>query len=300
MTRLRDFSRGRAALGLTASMLATLLLVIACTPSVPPAATPTQAPVPPSTPRPAPTATPLPAAAVDPIAAIVARQTELRTFRQAVKLEVGGSAEAAALVANVMAEGEAARPNTRLDVRTDALGTSLGFQFVQAEGRMYVNPYGLWLAFDGQAIPEGLPLVPIPLGANPDTLLPLLANSQVTPAVGVPVRGESTDVLRLVVPPERAGQLAEALALPRSLAFLQGQVSYTDASAELAVGRADGFMRRVALVLRGYVNGDATRTFVVQSTTELWDVNDPSIVVNPPDAPTLKLPSLDQLPLPFR
>ncbi len=247
-----------------------------------------------------PTATPLPAAAMDPIVAIVARQTELRTFRQAVKFEVGGAVEAAALVANVTAVGEAARPNTRLDVRTDALGTPLGFQFVQADGRMYVNPYGLWLAFDGQAIPEGLPLVPIPLGANPDIVLPLLANSQVTPAVSVPVRGVLTDVLLLVVPPERAGELAEAMALPRSLAFLQGQTSYTYASAELAVGRDDGFMRRVALELRGYVNGDPTRTFVVQSTTELWDVNDPSIVVSPPEGPTLKLPSLDQLPLPFR
>ena len=282
-------------------MLGAIALVVGCTSApAPPSPAPTPVLPPTAIPTAVPTATPVPAAQVDPIAAIVARQAELRTFRQAVTLEVVGPGVGGPIAANVTAEGEAARPNTRLDVRTDALGVPLGFQVVQADGRMYLNPYGLWVAFDGQAIPDGLPLIPIPIGADPQQVLPLLAGSQVTPAVGVPVRGTSTDLLRLAVPPERAGQLAALLVLPQSLAFLQGSTTYTELSAELAVGRDDGFLRRVALVMRGYAGGDPARTFVIQSTTELWDVNDPAIVVAAPSAPAVQLPPLDRLPLPFR
>lgn len=285
---------------LATAVLGATALLVGCT-SAPAAPLPTAPPAPPPpTATPAPTATPVPAPQVDPIAAIVQRQTELKTFRQAVALAVVGAGIGGPLGASVTAEGEAARPNTRLDVRTDALGTPMGFQFVQADGRMYLNPYGLWVAFDGQAIPEGLPLVPIPIGADPQQVLPLLAGSQVTPAVGVPVRGVSTDVLRFTVPPERAGDLAALLVLPQSLAFLRGPTTFTELSGELAVARDDGFVRRVALQMRGYAGGDPARTFSIESTTELWDVNDPAIAVAAPDAPALQLPSLDQIPLPFR
>lgn len=287
-----------------ATLSALMLVLAACwgprndvvptpTPAPPP---PTATPVPPT-----PTPIPVPTVAVDPLAAVVARQKELQSFRQAVTVEVEGlDAATNPRVLSVWAEGESARPNSRLQVGTDIFGSTLGFTVIQLDRKLYLNPMGVWMAVDAQAIPAGIPLVPIPVAADPQQVLPLLAGGQVVPAIGVPIRGASTDILRFSLPGERAEQLAGHLLITPMVSLLEGVPTYTEASGELAVGREDGFVRRVALVLRGYSGGDPARAFAVQSQTELWDVNDATIAVGPPTEPVFQLPGLDGIRLPGR
>ena len=272
-------------------LVATLLACTPTAPQVPP--TPTAAPTsPPTATPPPPTATPTPRSAADLLGGVLARQAELRTFRQALSLEAAGTGPGGQpLAANVWAEGESARPDSRLAVGTDALGVPLGFSLVQADSRTYVNPGGAWFVTNGQALPAGLPLVPVPVAADPQAMLPLLQGAHAVPELGVVVRGARTDVLRFTVPPDRADALASQVALPSSLVPFLGRPTYTDLSGELAVGNEDGFVRRVALLLRGHADGDPARPFSVRSVTELWDVNDPAIAVAAPDGPVFVLPA---------
>jgi hypothetical protein len=271
-------------------------------PSVEPAAptagavrAPTSVPTPLATAAPAVTATP----AIDPIAAVVARQADLRTFRQALLVKMAGTGPLNVPVAmSVWAEGESARPNSRLQVGTDAAGAPLGFSVVRADGTLYVNPWGAWLAVEGAAGPDVLPVVPIPIAGDPAEILPLLAGGQITPELDVVVRGAPADVLRISLPPAQAERLSSHLLIPQAGALFGGDLTYTALDGEIAVGREDGFVRLVALRLGGYAAGDRARTFAIESRSEFWDTNDPSIVVGSPAEPTLRLPSLNGIRLP--
>jgi hypothetical protein len=283
-----------------ARALAVVLLVGGCR-AAPPELPPTPTVPPPPTATPLPPPTPVPTPQVDPVGAIVARQTDLQTFRQALSLDVDGIGPGGRpTTMRVWAEGESARPNSRLHVGTTALGMPMGFVVLQIDRQLYLNPFGTWLAVEAQALPPGLPLIPIPLAADPQALLPLFAGAQVTPDLGVPVRGVSTDVLRFTLPPDRAEALTQRLFLSQTVQLLQGRPTYTEAGGELAVGRDDGFVRRVALLLRGYSDGDPARTFSIQSRTELWDVNGPTLTVAPPTEPVFQLPSPNARPTPPR
>lgn len=277
-----------------ASVVAFLVLLAGCQsapsqppPTVVPTLAPTAAP-PTSTPQPTPTPV------VDPLAAVVARQADLQTFRQALVLDVEGIDPAGSPRAmKLWAEGESERPNSRLHVGTDALGAPLGFTVIQAERKLYLNPLGMWMALDAEAIPPGMPLVPVPVATDPRELLSLFqgAQLQLLPG-GDSVRGTATDVLRFTLPPERAERLVPRLLLQQTVALLQGTPTYTDLGGEVAVGRADGFVRRIELLVLGYSGGDPARTFSIRSRTELWDVNDGTIAVQLPGEPILQLPTI--------
>lgn len=287
-----------------AASLSFIALILAGCSASPREAVPTATAVPPPptpTATAVPTSTPVPTVVVDPFGAIIARQAALQSFRQAVTLEVQGvDASARPRAFRIWAEGESARPNSRLQVGTDATGTVLGFTVIQVERKLYLNPLGLWMAVDAQAIPAGVPLVPIPVAADPQQVLPLLIGGQAVPAVGVPVRGAPTDIIQFSLPAERAEQLAGQLLITPTVSLLEGAPTYTDLTGDVAVGREDGFVRRVALQLRGYSGGDPARTFAVQSQTELWDVNDPTIAVGRPTEPVFQLPGVDGIRLPGR
>ena len=289
----------RAILARTTVMLA---LVVGCSAGSPP---PTPAPVPAptlalptATPIPIPTSTPNQTVAVDPLAAIIARQAQLQTFRQSLVLDIEGVDPAGQPKAmKAWAEGESARPNSSLRVGSDALGIPTGFNVIQADGRVYFNPLGAWLALDAQAVPAGMPLVPIPVPPDPQQMLPLLVGAQVTPVLGVSVRGATTDVLRVSLPADRADLLANQLFISQTVTFLEGTPTYTDLTGEVAVGRDDGFLRRIAFLLRGYSGGDPARVFSIHSQTELWDINDPTIAVSAPTESVINLPAITGFPV---
>ena len=273
-------------------LLLVLLLLASCRPPLEPPPPPTPAP---PTPAPIPTAIPtaIPPPKVDPIAAIFERQAALQTFRQSLLIDLQGVSPVGQPIAmKVWAEGESARPDSRLQVGTDALGGPVGFQVLQFGGRLYLNFFGAWVALEAEALPPGVPLVPIPTGADPRELMSVLMGAQVSPGTGESVRGTVTDSLRFTLPPDRAEALARLLLVGPTVALLQGSPTYTEAGGELAVGRDDGFVRRITLYLRGYSGGDPARAFSLQSQTELWDVNDPAIAVTPPTEPALQLPRL--------
>lgn len=283
----------------TIGLLLLLLLLASCRPPGESPPTPTSTP---PTPTPVPTAvptpTPVPPPKVDPIAAIFERQGALQTFRQSLLIDLQGISPTGRSVAmKVWAEGESARPDSRLQVGTDALGGPVGFVVLQVGGRLYLNFFGAWVALDAEALPPGVPLVPIPTAADPRELLSVLMGAQVVAATGDAVRGTPTDSLRFTLPPDRAEALAGLLLVAPTVALLQGSPTYTEAGGELAVGRDDGFVRRIALYLRGYSGGDPARAFSLQSQTELWDVNDPAIAVTPPTEPALQLPRLPPIQL---
>jgi hypothetical protein len=275
-------------------LLLVLLLLVGCRPPVESPPPPTPAPPTPTTiPTVIPTPTAIPPPKVDPIAAIFERQGALQTFRQSLLIDLQGVSPAGQPIAmKVWAEGESARPDSRLQVGTDALGGPVGFQVLQVGGRLYLNFFGAWVALEAEALPPGVPLVPIPTGADPRELVSALMGAQVIPATGESVRGTATDSLRFTLPSDRAEALARLLLVGPTVALLQGSPTYTEAGGELAVGRDDGFVRRITLYLRGYSGGDPTRAFSLQSQTELWDVNDPAIAVTPPTEPALHVPRL--------
>ena len=275
-------------------LLLVLLLLVGCRPPVESPPPPTPAPPTPTTiPTVIPTPTAIPPPKVDPIAAILERQGALQTFRQSLLIDLQGVSPAGQPIAmKVWAEGESARPDSRLQVGTDALGGPVGFQVLQVGGRLYLNFFGAWVALEAEALPPGVPLVPIPTGADPRELVSALMGAQVIPATGESVRGTATDSLRFTLSSDRAEALARLLLVGPTVALLQGSPTYTEAGGELAVGRDDGFVRRITLYLRGYSGGDPTRAFSLQSQTELWDVNDPAIAVTPPTEPALQVPRL--------
>src|SRR5687767_4260392 len=101
------------------SMVGLAAVLAACGPAAPdvaPTATAVPTAAPTATPPP-PTATPAPRSAGDLLGAVLARQAELRTFRQALTLEATGTGpDGQALAANVWAQGESAGPDSQLHV----------------------------------------------------------------------------------------------------------------------------------------------------------------------------------------
>ena len=309
---------------IVSALLTSVLLAAACasgqeappTPTAPP----TETPVPP-TPTPVPpTSTPVAPTATAPSAPsgsggsnfwqeLRARQEAARSYRMKMEIRFSGPGDQAGAQGTVQAtiEGQVNGEDQSFTMSNEHGGTPITMSFVVHQGTSYVNMGQGWLE-----VPQGQGASPMaaPASLGPSELLPFdQASARVTPKGRSEVRGTPCDLYAISFDKTALQSLVQSVS--QSTAPTSGSpsnVTLQQVDSEVCVAPSDGTARLYQVNASGTSGDGAAVNLSIRM--EIWDVNDPSITIQPPaDAVSIDKAlntldkalnkGLDGTPLPF-
>jgi len=185
-----------------------------------------------------------------------------------------GAGQSSYTAYRVVGEGVMVTPDLHVRLQSEAVGTPYEGEMILHGDRLYVRQGETWMSMTSASAspPTAAPLTPA-------ALMPLLADAdEVVQRGASTVRGVGVLVQSFRVPVDDWHDLVPTLMPP----LAQEEVQLSEITGEVAVGAEDHLVRRVEVTMRGHLKERSERKLVVNIQMDLWDVNDPTLVVQPP------------------